>query len=137
MLTREEIYGVLAQIDRTVSEMGFSMMDLPSWVGDQIRAMAASKLANQEQSTVIALFAGIFIGNSAACLYGGMTVSPFSPNYFAALAYTIRALLPLLDAAPGTPAWADVPIGEWDEVFRQLGTQAEEWLRELRPPEEP
>jgi hypothetical protein len=132
VVTRAEIEEVLGGLERTLENMGVEPARVPGWTEDQIRANAACKLPVVDESHVLALFTGMLIGNSYACLYGGIAASPTAGRYFVALTATIRALMPLMDALPG--AWGDpgVTFASWDDMLKQ----ALEWDRQQQPPEE-
>jgi hypothetical protein len=136
-MDRAEVESYLAGIERTLENMGVSPSEMPVWVSDQIRAMVASKLPSRDEAGVLAFFAGFFVCNSAACIYGGMTHSPHAQGYLASLVYTIKAVMPLFDL----PARAVEPPSEfvdWDEMMSRLEElgqrdEGEEGFRGWRP----
>lgn len=131
MVTRAEVEEILGGLERTLENMGLEPMPLPNWIDDQVRALAATKLPVVDESHVLALYTGMFIANSYACLYGGIAASPTAHRYFQAMAHTIRALLPLMDALPGSWGDPNIHFASWDDLLREVNA----W--DQQPPETP
>lgn len=117
-IERRDVEDYLASVEVTIAGMGVEYNPVPEWVNDQMRAMMASKLPSTDLDNVLSFFAGMFVATSCACIYGHVAHSHAARSYFVALAHTIRAAAPLLDAPAPVPPAED--FATWDDLLRRL-----------------
>jgi hypothetical protein len=120
-IDREDIVETLEGARRTLGNLGYPDWHVAVWIADQFRAKAVELLPVVDESHALALFAGLFMGNSLAMLASGTDI--VSPAYMRAVVATWDAVLPLLDGrsfvVPSTLDWDALlarALGEDDEA---------------------
>lgn len=116
-VSRGEADEILAGLDRTLHNMGLQNTEYPELI-TQARSLVLAHIEKVDEDHVFHFLAGLFMGNSLACVWGDMPNTLYFRRYFIAVRSTIVGALSLLDDPPLTdevPAFVD-----WDKMMSQV-----------------